>query len=202
MGSDAEQDFGNGAAGKNDSPDIAAYRELLINTEQRVSEQLDKIIITVASGSLAISLVFMKDVVGDGPIRGNIFLIISWACLTACLILTLVSFYVGLLAYRKAQNQVDDKTINHETPGGCFSKVLSISNSAGILLLCVGLIMLFTFAYKNLPMEMQNGKKTIATTETNPNPAGTAPSTTAGQAGGCPSAATASSSKVDGKVDP
>lgn len=162
----------------NNSADDNSYRNKLIDIEQRVSEQFDKTMLTIAGGSLAISLAFIKDVIGDGAMQSGWLLIISWACLTACLILILVSFYFGLLAYRKAQDQVDDETIKEETPGGYYSKILSTCNAIGIVLLCAGLITLFTFAYFNLTKEISNGTKTNPPASTQANPAAeTNPST-------------------------
>lgn len=151
----------------NNDQDHTSYRNMLIETEQRISEQFDKTILTIAGGALAISLAFIKDVIGNGVMQAGWLLIISWASLTICLVLILVSFYSSLLAYRKAQDQVDNKTIKNETPGGHFSKIVSISNAAGILLLCVGLVTLFIFAYENLSKENENGSKTYTSTKTN-----------------------------------
>ncbi len=152
------------------SKDDAEYRNLLIDIEQRVSEQFDKTMLTITGGSLAISLAFIKDVIGDGTMQVGWLLVTSWACLTTCLILILVSFYFGLLAYRKAQDQVDDKTIKQETPGGGYSTILSMCNAFGIALLCAGLITLFTFAYFNLTKEIPNGSKTNPSTSATTNP--------------------------------
>ena len=151
----------------NNDQDHSSYRNMLIETEQRISEQFDKTILTIAGGALAISLAFIKDVIGNGNMQAGWLLIVSWASLTACLVLILVSFYSSLLAYRKAQDQVDDKTIKNETPGGYFSKIVSTSNAIGILLLCIGLITLFIFAYQNLSKGNEHGSKTYTSTKTN-----------------------------------
>jgi hypothetical protein len=157
-------------SGKADvSSEVAAYRIMLIEIEQRVSEQFDKTMLTIAGGALAISLAFIKDVIGDGIMQQGWLLIFSWGCLTSCLILILVSFYLGLLAYRKAQDQVDEKTIEREVPGGHYSKALSICNVISIFLLCAGLIALFTFAYNNLSKEISNGGKTNTETGSETN---------------------------------
>lgn len=148
----------------NNDQDHSSYRNMLIETEQRISEQFDKTILTIAGGALAISLAFIKNVIGNGNMQAGWLLGISWASLTACLVLILVSFYFSLLAYRKAQDQVDNETIRNETPGGYFSKIVSTSNAAGILLLCIGLVTLFIFAYENLSKENENGSKTYTST--------------------------------------
>ena len=144
--------------------DILDYRNKLMDIEQRIAEQFDKTILTIASGALAISLAFIKNVIVNGSMQKGWLLVISWACLTACLIFILISFYFGLLAYRKAQEQVDNQTIKNETPGGYYSNILKTCNMLGIILLCVGLITLLTFAYYNLSKEIINGKKTCTET--------------------------------------
>lgn len=194
-----------------DDKDIAAYRNMLIEIEQRVAEQFDKTILTIAGGALAISLAFIKDVVGEGTIQKGWLLVTSWASLTACLIFILISFYFGLLAYRKAQDQVDDNTIKNETPGGYYSKILITCNALGIVLLCVGLITLFTFAYNNLSKETENGPKTYTSTNSKTSTcpktdAGTTTSSATGQGNTVnrrlPACAATKTSKVDNEAGP
>lgn len=152
------------------------YKAWLRDTEQKLSEHFDKTMLAITGGALALSITFIKDIIGQGKMVCGWLLVTSWASLTLCLILILWSFHLGLKAYRKAQEQVDEEKIEKETPGGFFSTILNILNSLSICLLTIGLVCLFTFSYINLSKEKEYGTKantktsTIQTTATNAKP--------------------------------
>lgn len=133
-----------------ETKDYSAYKQWLKQTEQKLSENFDKTMLTITGGALALSITFVKDIIGSDKMLSGWLLITSWASLTICLVIILVAFYMGLKAYRKAQEQVDAGNIDEETPGGFFSKILNVLNTLSICLLSVGLISLFTFSYLNL----------------------------------------------------
>jgi hypothetical protein len=144
----------------------AEYKAWLRDTEQTLSEHFDKTMLTITGGALGLSITFIKDIIGEGKMLHGWLLISAWASLTICLILILWSFHMGLKAYRKAQDQVDQGVIEDETPGGFFSKVLNALNSVSIFLLSIGLVCLFTFSFINLSKETADGAKTTKTSIT------------------------------------
>lgn len=147
--------------------DHSEYKTWLRETEQKLSEQFDKTMLTITGGALALSITFVKDIIGKGVMLQGWLLVTSWAALTTCLVLMLWSFHLGLKAYRKAQDQVDSGSIDSETPGGFFSWLLNVVNSLSICLLSIGLISLFIFSYINLSKENMDGTTTNkANTET------------------------------------
>jgi len=174
-----------------DITDHSEYKSWLRETEQKLSEHFDKTMLMITGGALALSITFVKDIIGSGKMLSGWLLVTSWATLTICLIIILWSFHLGLKAYREAQNQVDSGTIEDETPGGLFSKILNVLNTLSICLLSLGLISLFTFSYINLSKESTNGTATNKTTATtNKTNASPAPNTKQGSSvKGLPSAA-------------
>lgn len=154
------------------------YKAWLRETEQKLSENFDKTMLAIAGGALGLSITFIKDIIGKGEMLHGWLLVLSWAALTACIILMLWAFHMGLKAYRKAQDQVDSGSIENETPGGFFSAILNGLNYISISLLSVGLICLFTFSYINLAKEKTDGsatnkantKTTATTSKTNSSP--------------------------------
>lgn len=150
--------------------DHSKYKDWLRETEQKLSEHFDKTMLTITGGALALSITFVKDIIGDGKMLSGWLLITSWVSLTICLIIILWSFHLGLKAYRKAQEQVDEGVIEEETPGGFFSKLLNILNFLSISLLSLGLISLLSFSYINLSKENSDDttiNKTNTTNKTN-----------------------------------
>jgi len=145
--------------------DLKEYRTYLIQTVQKLNENYDKLIITLSGGALALSLVFLKDVIKENQIQEPILLIAAWGFFIASLASILGTLLFGIAANKKAIKQVDANTIYNEEPGGFFSKVTTILHYASTAFLIIGLIFIAAFAYVN--MEVNDGKrKNIAQTTT------------------------------------
>lgn len=126
------------------------YRKQLIEIEQKVGESFLKTILTLSGGALGISFVFIKDVIGEGPMRCSATIITAWSFLTISLALVLSSLYVGTFTYRRAIKQVDNGTIYEQVPGGKMAKLMPILNFLSTFCFVSGVIFLFIFAFKNL----------------------------------------------------
>jgi hypothetical protein len=59
--------------------DLKKYRQSLIDTQIKLSESYDKLLITLSGGALALSITFLKDVIGSKEISCPSLLLISWA---------------------------------------------------------------------------------------------------------------------------
>jgi hypothetical protein len=137
--------------------DLKEYRKYLIQTVQKLNENYDKLIITLSGGALALSLVFLKDVIKKNQIQEPILLIMAWGLFIASLASILGALLFGIAANKKAIKQVDANTIYKEKPGGLFSKATTILHYASSAFLIIGLISIAIFA--SLNMEVKDGKR-------------------------------------------
>jgi len=132
--------------------DLKQYRSDLIEAEKQAQEDYDKTILTLSSGALGISIAFIKNIVGEGPIVAPGFLYWAWICWGASMASILVSFYTSHLALRREiRNLSEGKTIE-DTPGGIFDKITAILNPLSGVLLIVGIILIALFVANNLEM--------------------------------------------------
>lgn len=127
-----------------------AYRQSLLTAEQKSQEDFDKTVLSLSGGALAISFIFVKDIVGDQPIRNSIYLLYSWILWALSSFIVLLSFYLSHLALRKAIQQLDGGLIRKQTVGGIYSKIISIINPFGALLFFLGIVSMGFFVYENL----------------------------------------------------
>ena len=126
------------------------YRQYLVETQQKISENYDKTIITLAGGALGTSLAFIKDIIGQDPVQAKYILSFSWIMLTASLASVASSLYYGTKAFGEAIKQVDGQNIYGSTVGGWTAKVTGVLHTAGLALLVIGLLALGLFVHINI----------------------------------------------------
>lgn len=131
------------------------YRKTLIECEQKSQEQYDKAVIVLSGGALAVSIAFIKDVLGDAAPVHTEWLAVAWGAWGISLACILFSFWFSSVALRKTITQVDVRK-PHEgivSPGDKWTTVLKWLNFAGGALFVAGAVCLFVFAYHNLNPE-------------------------------------------------
>jgi hypothetical protein len=127
------------------------YNDALDQTARYSSEQFDKNILFIASGSLGISFAFIKDIIPDfnhATHKGT--LIASWYIFAIVIFLSLLTHFISMQASTWAfKNQnLDDKLYN--TKLRCWNipiRALNISMIAGIF---IGALFLIYFIQQNL----------------------------------------------------
>lgn len=129
---------------------MVAYRDFLIAADQKASEAYDKTIMTLSGGALGLSVTFLKDIVGDSKRVSVCWLEASWMCLTVSLLLILASMLFSQWALRKAINQVDTRTLDHEQAGGLLSFCTASLNVFAGLLCVAGIMLLAWFSLANI----------------------------------------------------
>jgi hypothetical protein len=127
-------------------------RKSLIEAEQRGAEQFDKGILTLSSGALAISLVFLEKFAVTRTPESLWWLCLSWPCLVASMLSTLSSFLTSQHAYRKQRAILDDllEDPNGEVPRNLWAGITSLLNWLSIILFIVGVAALTRFSIINL----------------------------------------------------
>jgi len=82
-----------------DTENYLKERKLLIDAQQQSYQQFDKAILTLSSGWLGVSIVFLRDVLLLEQITNYCFLIGSWILFTITITCTLISFLTSRYAY-------------------------------------------------------------------------------------------------------
>jgi len=148
------------------SENLNKYREGLIETQQKLNESYDKLLITLSGGSLALSITFLKDVIGLNDISHTYLLLIAWGLFVLSITSILGEILFGIKAYKKAIKQIDNDTIYEEKVGGKSSSLSSLLHYVAAISLVLGLIFISVFTFFNIG-EKNVGREasTEATTE-------------------------------------
>lgn len=144
----------------------AEYRKQIQVAEQKSQEDFDKTVLSLSSGALGISFVFLKDVIGPNPVLLPSMLFAAWAFWGLSSFSVLASYFLSHIALRHTIKQIDNDTLHKEVPGGPFRKPLVYLNGAGAVFFVVGIIAITAFANANLKTKGVpdgNSKTTSAT---------------------------------------
>ncbi len=144
------------------SDELKEYREHLIKADQKSQEDFDKTLITVATSSLGVSMIFVRDFVGEGGVVNPRLILLGWGLLAASVGCVLCGFYLSRFALRKAINQIDENSIYTEKAGGRLSGVVEGLNCISGLLLLFGFVAVISFAYVNLHLVTPKGESKMA----------------------------------------
>jgi hypothetical protein len=173
---------------KDEEARYAAYldeRKILIEGEQQGADHLDKNILTLAGGALAISLVFIEKIAPEPKPSTLIYLYLGWGALVVSLCAMLSSFLTSQKAYRCQRTILEE--VFFSEPGNppnsrnYWALVTGGLNWGSIFIFIVGVGMIVTFSTLNM------GLKALAKTPasgtvpavTNQNPTGAGSSASA-----------------------
>ena len=125
------------------------YRNLLTELEQKAYEDYDKALLAVSGGALAISIAFVKNIVGHDSYQYSCLLICAWISWTLTILVVLGSFLMSQKALSTAIKELD--TGEEKTKlGGIADKITGLLNVAGGILFFVGVVLMVIFASINL----------------------------------------------------
>lgn len=130
--------------------DLKNYRKELLDTIQKLNESYDKLVIALSGGALALSITFLKDVVGSNTIQEPRLLLTAWGLFVISLACVLGAQLFGIAANKKAVSQVDSGEIYNNIPGGYYSFFTTWLHYSGTILLVAGLISIAAFVYSNI----------------------------------------------------
>lgn len=141
-------------AKENEAPDDERpdpkYREFLVLAAQKSQDSFDKALLTLSGGALGISIVFLKDIVGDQPVECLIMLIAAWLAWGSSLLCVVASFQCSNYALRETIRQCDDGSIYTSNPGGWYAPLTRFLNVIGGLLFIGGVAAMLIFVALNL----------------------------------------------------
>lgn len=131
-----------------DTENYLKERKLLIDAQQQSYQQFDKAILTLSSGGLGVSIIFLRDILPIEQITNYCFLIGSWILFTISILSTLISFLTSQYAYNKQLELIDAYFLNKDsdalTKKNRFAQItegLNVSAAVFFILAVIGTIM-------------------------------------------------------------
>lgn len=126
------------------------YRQDYIKSEQYAQDELDKTIIKLSGGAFAVTFAFVSNFINGEPVLVS-WLIASWLAWGFSITSSLASYYLSMLAFRKAIDEPDEgNDFNDSDPGGHFTKTLKILNPLSLFLFIAGVISISVFVTLNM----------------------------------------------------
>ena len=119
---------------------LREYRAQLVAGRQQVIDNYEKTLLTLTTGALALSITFVKDILGDTPTCAVWWLLAAWGCWTGTVVLMITSYYLSPMAYSKAISQVDDGSISKDKVGGVYTTAILALNSLGGVTFLAGIL--------------------------------------------------------------
>lgn len=128
------------------------YRKHLTETYEELSTGYARTLITLAGGALAISMAFVKDIVGTDGEAFRVWLMVAWACWAVSLCLVLGAYYCGREAARFAIKQHDRPEEESgdvgERPGGAWAVAVDWLGGLSLAAFVGGIFVFVTFVFK------------------------------------------------------
>jgi hypothetical protein len=155
--------YGNDDNGKADR-EYQIYldeRKSLIETIRDSVHQLDKSILTLSAGALAISITFLKDI-APMPIKESLRnLYWAWGLFTVSMLSTLLSFFASQKACRKQIEILEDIYIDKKEGNekNIWAIITNAFNCISITLFILGTIFLISFTIQNLERAIEAREK-------------------------------------------
>lgn len=125
------------------------YHEYLLTAQVEFSEVMSTAVVTLAGGSLALSITFIEKVVGAGPARYVPALFAAWGLFIAAILSTLFALQRGVQVLR------GDLVAFHggPPPSQRYRKLVGYLNLAATAALSLGFLFFATFAFQNAVKE-------------------------------------------------
>lgn len=125
------------------------YRKILIAAEQKSQDSYDKTIVSLSGGALGISLLFIKNIVGESEPVLVWAVITAWCLWAASITSVVISYFLSRMALRKAITQTDEGDYTGGV-GGCAAMLTQIFNILSGAIFILGIVFLIIFAANNM----------------------------------------------------
>lgn len=133
---------------------LSQYRDILNGIVKESERFLEKWIMNICSGVLAISTAIIPLCLGENKITHSILLISSWIFLVVGLVVCLISHFVAKYAAQNIISYLDD--VHREKDIDCINckiirrnKFIDSLNILCVVLVLLGLVILCAFMYIN-----------------------------------------------------
>jgi|ERR1051326_4718062 hypothetical protein len=125
------------------------YRKRLVAGKKKSEEDLDKALIALSGGALAVSITFVKTLISDHAQR-LAFLLGAWGLWLISLALVVLSFYISIEAHRTAVKGFDENPDGTERLGGHWDKMTRSFRPISLITFLFGIISIAIFSFINL----------------------------------------------------
>ncbi len=125
-----------------------AIRLSFLEEARTAAQESAKTVLTLATGALAISVAFYKDIAGDTP-QYTIWLGLSWLCFLASIICVMVGYQCRFNNLRLWRLYLSG--VKKEKPANRFSNMMRFLVLGSMVTFVLGAAALAVFAYVNLP---------------------------------------------------
>ncbi|MEM1257686.1 MAG: hypothetical protein AAGC45_14325 [Bacteroidota bacterium] len=128
------------------------YRNQLIDGQLKISIELDKKIVWLSAGAIALSITFMGEILDNEHLKQEGVLIASWSTMILVLILALVNNMLGAIAYMDMRKKFDEALEDNSLDVGesMYKSIIIWINAINIFLISISLLLLIIFTYNNL----------------------------------------------------
>lgn len=129
------------------------HRKALIDLGNESLRTFDRAILVLSSGALGLSVVFLKDIVGLGPVEGTGYLFASWGLFMIAIIVNILSY---LASWKDAQTErvkVDECATKGTLylPGNNPYRLMTVwANSVALVCFVGAVTCLASFAFRNV----------------------------------------------------
>jgi hypothetical protein len=145
--------------------EFCKYRDKAWDDITASSDDFDKSLLTYASGTLGLSLAFIKDIVKIDSATALPCLYWSWIFLTACIVITIASFRISIEAQKRhlitAQRVFLEDDEEASNKGNAWSTLLDICAYVGATFFLAGVVTTVLFVYLNVLQEHKMGNQKL-----------------------------------------
>ncbi|HUU84260.1 MAG TPA: hypothetical protein VM243_12220 [Phycisphaerae bacterium] len=138
----------------------ATYRDernRLTDSEQEYGKTYDKYVVTLSGGAIALSLAFLKDIVGDNPITGAPCLVWAWVFLGLAIGTSVAGLFLAPISFARFRDVLDEQAaeggdnywarVRAKQRKRRLPKVIPWLNALSLLTFLAGLLLLMWFTY-------------------------------------------------------
>jgi hypothetical protein len=146
--------------GKMPDDTYTAYRDernRLTDAENNYAKDFDKYVLMLSGGAIALSIAFLRDLVGDAAIRNAGLLIGAWVFLALAAGMVVFGLYLNPISQRKFRNILDEQAQEggekywarvRDGQQKCWlPKIINSLNVLSVAAFLLGLFLLLWFAY-------------------------------------------------------
>ncbi len=126
---------------------LSKYRDYAVKEFTKSQESFDKVLLTLASGALGISISFTDNIIDIDTSKSLFVLFLAWFFWGSSLFVLLLSHSNSVKAWNKTIDQVDFDTLpeKNENPGEPYNSRVGTCNSLGLFLFMLGLVSFFIY---------------------------------------------------------
>lgn len=129
---------------------VVEARDKLAETDFKLGEAYDKHLLTLASGALGLTLLFVEKIASDPSWK--FFLVASWVTFAACILSCLIAMHLSQLAIRR-EAEINEDSFQYppsEYDGdNAYIPIVMNLNRAALVLFILGVALFILFAALN-----------------------------------------------------